>query len=146
MLEPRATAALVAASVWLAGCGDDGELSRAEYTKRATAICADAQRELRALGDPGEAVGLVSFARRTAGVVERQAEALRDLRPPRDLAPRVDRALAVLDRLRASLLELARVARSRKAGRIQRVLVETKAIDDEGDVLMRRLGLPECAG
>jgi hypothetical protein len=142
----RGWIALAAAALALAGCGGSDTSERSDYTTKATAICREAQRNLRAVGNPGAGVGLEAFARRTAAILRREERALRALEPPQEIAADMDRALALMRQLRAKLLVLKRQARSRSLGRIQRALVAAKELDDKGDVVLRRVGLAACAG
>ena len=80
-LLPVSTVALL-----LAGCGGSGHLSGDQLRSRATALCATAGRQTERIPTPAAPAGGRAFLKRGIDALTPELRALRQLKPPDDLA------------------------------------------------------------
>lgn len=141
-------AAVAAAAVVIAGCGDDGGsgLSADEFRERADAICADAERQIDGLEEPTSAEGLLPFLRSGLEIQNTQLEALKGLEPPEDMTGTFDEAVALLEDQQDEITAAAdRIEAGEDAQAvIQEVDPKIDEINDEADAKARELGLTVC--
>jgi hypothetical protein len=108
------------ASVLAAGCGGESTataapLSAAQWRSQANRICARYGRQIRRFPQPKAESDIAEFIAGVAPLWRRQANALRALRPPAELADRATTYVINLDYLAKWLVEL-HVARQRNDG------------------------------
>jgi hypothetical protein len=142
-LRPVGLALLAAV---IAGCGgEEGErLARDEWIARADSICAEASRELDALGEPGTPAELAELSDEAAAIAERQLDRLRDLRPPTEVEDDYTRMLDLTDDQIEISREIADAAREGDPAAVQALVEEGRSLDDEADELAARYGFEEC--
>ena len=88
------SATILVVAVALGGCGgggDGGRLSDDEYRRRADAICAQANADLRALEPPGSLEAMKDFVDEAKPIAQRAVDELDELGPPADLGAAHDR-------------------------------------------------------
>jgi hypothetical protein len=120
-------------------------LSKAEYVRRADAICSEYDRRLERLPDPENVEGIADVAEDAIPIAREGARELRALRPPEDLEQTVERWLARNDENIERMQDLRDAARRGDATEVQRIA--SKAVENErrADALARRIGLRACA-
>ena len=126
------------------GDGDD-RLSREEYVRQADAICADYEERLARLGDPASIADLATVAGRALPIAREGVARLRELRPPEELARRVDQWLERNERNVALVGELREAARSGDVTHVQEVASALADNERAADALAGRIGLEACA-
>src|SRR5690242_4702058 len=80
----RGFALAFALAALAAGCGGSSRLSKAEYVKRADAICAKYNAKIRALGRPTAISGLPAYVDKALPLARKGDDELRALKPPKD--------------------------------------------------------------
>jgi hypothetical protein len=88
------SAAILVVAVALGGCGgggDGGRLSDDEYRRRADAICAQANADLRALEPPGSLEAMKDFVDQAKPIAQGAVDRFDELEPPADLEAAHDR-------------------------------------------------------
>jgi hypothetical protein len=127
------------------GGGDGGRLSLEEWVARADAVCAQAERELEALGEPATPAELADLAEEAVSISERQLGRLRELRPPQD----AEEDYASMIDLTAEQIAISRTiadeAEEGDTARIQALVREAEALIDEAGTLAAKYGFEECA-
>ena len=133
----------------LAACGGgdgdgDGELSREEYTKRANAICVEAERKLDALGGFESFDELSEEMKTGEAALRKSAEELRKLVPPlalrgqhAQLADLQDETADVAQRISAAAAKDDNLEMQKQAERADKLTIESNET-------ARRLKLDEC--
>ena len=154
---PRAVRPALAglACLVLAGFSCDGaerqadaepqRLSKAEYVRRADAICAEYDRRLESLPDPENVAGIADVAAEALPIAREGARKLRALRPPEDVEPTVQRWLARNDENIERMEELRDAARAGDTTKVQRIASAAVENERRADALARRIGLQQCA-
>jgi hypothetical protein len=150
-------AACVAAAA--CGSGEDGgdgggegaaattveeRLTREEYIAAADAICKDANDRVAELADPESADELITFIQQARAIGREQLIALRELSPPEDIEARVEEAYALIEDQLALTEELEQAAEDEDLERVEELVAEGDAIDDEADAIAAEIGLVEC--
>lgn len=118
-----------------AGCGGGPgairkSVSRQAYLTHADAICAEMDARLAALGVPRRPEDFPPFARKAAPVIESSLGRLRGVKPPEDLAVRVNQfeagLAAAVDRMRkaGAAAESGNVAAAERLGNEAKVHAE----------------------
>jgi len=145
----RRASSLLLGLVVLAGCsgGGDGDdrLSKDEYVERADAVCADYDKRLGDLPDPGSIAALGPLTRRALPIAREAVAQLRELRPPEDLQARVNEWLKLNVLNVRRIEELGNAARAGDRVRVQEIARDAAANEREADRLARELGLETCA-
>jgi hypothetical protein len=140
--------ALCGATVVLlvAACGGSGGMTKADYVKRANAVCRDAAKRVAALEIPGDD-NVTEMPKAAAAVVQVQRAALeriRDIKAPKRDRSEIARWIALVDQT----IDQAEVsAQSQKDGDITRAVtanVNGAALDRRADELARTYGLRTC--
>jgi hypothetical protein len=131
----------------LAACGGDdgsGELSRAEYTKRANAICVEAEEKLDALGGFESFEELAKEMKTGEQAMRKAADDLRALVPPvalrgqhAKLADLQDETADVAQRIAAAAADNDQVEMQTQAERADKLTVTSNET-------ARKLKLDEC--
>jgi hypothetical protein len=101
------SAALLAATRALTGCGGGGPLTAEEYRSRANEICAEANADLLALEPPDSLESMRDFVDEANPIAEDATEKLDKLEPPREHAAAHDRWVEENRRVTQLLGELA---------------------------------------
>jgi hypothetical protein len=95
----------VAAGIALAFHGGGSSLTPAQYLARADAACRSYGRQLDRIAppDPGSTSDVAASVGRALPILQKQADAVRKIRPPRELEQRVRRFFELSDRAVAEL-------------------------------------------
>ena len=132
--------------VLAAGCGGgSGRLSKAEYSKRADAICTKYNAKLKALARPTSISGLPAYVDRALPLARKGDEELRALRPPKDEEKTAKEWLDQNDSVVGSMERLRGAATKGDRAGIQTALNEATSANRTANGLARRLGLSVCA-
>jgi hypothetical protein len=142
--------AALAAVALAAGCGGGGDggdrLTAEEFVEQADAICADANEQLDALGEPETIEDFAGMAGEALAISEQSLESLRELNPPEELATQFDRALELLQQQNDLGQDLVAAAEDGDQAQIEALLAEGEPLDEEADQIAADLGLTECGG
>ena len=129
-----------------AGCGGgSGRLSKAEYAKRADAICTKYNAKLKALARPTSISGLPAYVDRALPLARKGDEELRALRPPKDEEKTAKEWLDQNDSVVGSMERLRDAAQKGDRAGIQTALNEASSANRTANRLARSLGLRVCA-
>jgi hypothetical protein len=130
----------IAAAVLAGGCGGgDG------YVKRADAICAKYNREIRALRQPRTIAGISAFTAKAIPIARRGDDELRALEPPKGDEATAKAWLAANDAVVEAIERLGAAARRGDRAGIRKALREGNRANERAKRLARRLGLRVCA-
>jgi hypothetical protein len=140
-----ALAFAVVLAVVVAGCGGSDRLSKAEYAKRADAICTKYNAKIRALGRPTAISGLPAYVDRALPLARKGDEELRGLKPPKDEEQTAKKWLDQNDSVVGSMERLRDAAKKGDRAGIQTALSEANSANQTANGLARRLGLGVCA-
>ena len=141
-----ALASAVVLAVVVAGCGGgSGRLSKAEYAKRADAICTKYNAKIRALGRPTAISGLPAYVDKALPLARKGDEELRALKPPKDEEQTTNEWLDQNDSVVGSMERLRDAAKKGDRAGIQTALNEASSANQTANRLARRLGLRVCA-
>jgi len=136
----------VAVAGLAAGCGGGGgRLSKAEYAKRADAICTKYNAKLKAVARPTGISGLPAYVDRALPLARKGDDELRALRPPKDEEKTAKEWLDQNDSVVGSMERLRDAAKKSDRAGIQTALNEASAANRTANGLARRLGLSVCA-
>jgi len=135
----------VAVAGLAAGCGGGGRLSKAEYAKRADAICTKYNAKLKAVARPTGISGLPAYVDRALPLARKGDDELRALRPPKDEEKTAKEWLDQNDSVVGSMERLRDAAKKGDRAGIQTALNEASAANRTANGLARRLGLSVCA-
>ena len=129
-----------------AGCGGgSGRLSKAEYAKRADAICTKYNAKIRALGRPTAISGLPAYVDKALPLARKGDDELRSLKPPKDEEQKAKEWLDQNDSVVGSMERLRDAAKKGDRAGIQTALNEASSANRTANGLARRLGLRVCA-
>jgi len=133
----------------LAACAGGGSkrLSRADYAKRADAICARFNRQQPSLPSLQNVTTkqVARLADRTLPLLDRTIADLRLLAPPKDEQELVDRWLASLRRLRADAVRIRNRARANDLGGVAALVRPSQRDERDTEHLAARLGTSVCS-
>ena len=138
----RATAA--AAVLALGACGGEERLSKAEYVRRADAICGKYERRLDAIPEPRELRDVPDFIERGIPLARDEVEELEELRPPEGDEEEVERLLAQVKETIAALERLGDAAAARDVAAAEEAAARVEEAGDRAAKLAREYGLDEC--
>ena len=142
----RCTALVVGAVFLAAGCGGGGGgLSKAEYAKRADAICTKYNAKLRGLARPTSISGLPAYVDKALPLARKGDDELRALKPPKDEEQAAKEWLDQNDSVVGSMERLRDAAKKADRAGIQVALNEASSANRTANRLARRLGLSVCA-
>jgi hypothetical protein len=129
-----------------AGCGGgSGRLSKAEYAKRADAICTKYNAKIRALGRPTAISGLPAYVDKALPLARKGDHELSALKPPKDEERTAKEWLDQNDSVVGSMERLRDAAKKGDRAGIQTALNEASSANQTGNRLARKLGLSVCA-
>jgi hypothetical protein len=129
-----------------AGCGGgSGRLSKAEYAKRADAICTKYNAKIRALGRPTAISGLPAYVDKALPLARKGDDELGALKPPKDEERTAKEWLDQNDSVVGSMERLRDAAKKGDRPGIQTALNEATSANRTANGLARRLGLEVCA-
>jgi hypothetical protein len=137
--------AVCGAAALAAACGGDDRLSREELVAQADAICAKHEERLDALEEPESIEDVEAFAAEARPIFEEGVEELKDLEPPEDVQEDYDRWIELSEENVAAIGNLEQAAADGDAGRVQEIVSESQAKEQEADRLAQGIGLRECA-
>jgi hypothetical protein len=142
--------ALSALALVAGGCGSKSKrLTKAEFVKRANAICATyEQRVQRRMAGipPGDEKQLASSIEKVLPVIRDGNDELRSLKPPEDLQGHYDRWMRIADAEVAAASKLQDALHKGDRQAIQAAFAELQTKDVDQDRLARQeLGLNGCA-
>jgi hypothetical protein len=151
-MRARAMALAALAAVALAaGCGGGGDggeggdrLTTEEFLQQADAICAEANQQLDALGEPQSVEELATMAPQALSISEQTLDSLRELSPPEELEAQFDRALELLGQQNALAQELVTAAEAGDQAQLESIVAQAEPLDTEADAIADELGLEEC--
>jgi hypothetical protein len=141
------TAVLLLVPVFILSACDGGDgITRADYVRRANAVCRDGAKQVAVLQIPGRA-DVASMPRAAAEVVavqRRSLARLKRIRPPKEARAEITKWIALVDQT----IDQAEVsAESQRDGDISRALtanVNGTSLDQRADELAESLGLESC--
>jgi len=130
----------------LAGCGgDDGRMSLEEFRAEANAICAEAERELRALPPPEDsAEGVATYAERAVPILAERLDELSELSPPEEEQTPFDALLEEAENELEALRDLQRAASRADAGSAADAASRGRVATVRVNVLAVRLEVRDC--
>jgi hypothetical protein len=133
-------------AVCASACGSDGgPLSAATFTRRATAMCAHADRRAAAVEIPAlDAHGTAGALTTIISIEQRAIHDLHALRPPRSLEARVDEWLATLDQLVVEAEFLRESIRTGERQIADAIAVRAARLSLRSQVLAGRVGVSGC--
>src|SRR5919205_1869855 len=130
----------------LSGCGGgSGRLSKAEYAKRADAICTKYNTKLKALARPTSIGALPDYVDKALPLARKGDHELRALKPPKDEEQTAKEWLDQNDSVVGSMERLRDAAKKGNRAGIQAALGEATSANRTANGLARRLGLDVCA-
>ena len=142
----RRFALAFAIAILVAGCGGgSSRLSKAEYAKRADAICTKYNAKIRALGRPTAISGLPAYVDKALPLARKGDDELRALKPPKDEEQTTKEWLDQNDSVVGSMERLRNAAKKGDRAGIQTALNEASSANQTANGLARRLGLRVCA-
>jgi len=140
---------LLAGCVVLAGCGSGGSkrLSKAEYAKRADAVCARFNRQQPSLPSLQNVTvrQVERLANQTLPLLDRTITDLRRLAPPKDEQMLADRWLGALRRLRVDAAEIRDRARANDLAGVAALVGPSQRDERTAEQLAARLGTAVCS-
>ena len=139
----RLTLLLLLALVAACG-GGSGELSRTEYTKRANASCAKAEKALDELGGFANFKELEREMKAGQKAMETSAQELRDLQPPAKLLADHKKLIGLTEETADLAGRLSVAAGKNDQLNMQRQAERAEELTIEANELSRKLGLLEC--
>ena len=129
-----------AAAALAAGCsGGDS------YAKRADAICAKYNRQIRVLRQPRTIGGISAFVAKAIPIARRGDDELRSLEPPKGDEATAKEWLAANDSVVEAIERLGAAARRGDRPGIRKALRRGNRANERARRLARRLGLRVCA-
>ena len=142
----RRFALAFAVATLAAGCGGgSGRLSKAEYAKRADAICTKYNAKLKALARPTGISELPSYVKKALPLARKGDDELRALEPPKDEEQSAKEWLDQNDSVVGSMERLRDAAKKGDRTGIQTALNEASSANQTANRLARSLGLRVCA-
>ena len=142
----RRFALALAVAGLVAGCGGGRErLSKAEYAKRADAVCTKYNAKLKALTRPTSINALPDYVDKALPLARKGDEELRRLKPPKDEEQTAKEWLDQNDSVVGSMERLRDAAKKGDRTGIQTALNEATSANRTANRLARRLGLRVCA-
>ena|SRR2546423_8397578 len=129
-----------------AGCGGSGaRLSKADYAKKADAICKSYNLKLRAVSRPHSVKDLPGYVDRALPVARKGNEELRGLKAPKDEEKTAKEWLDQNNAVVAAMERLRDAAKKGDRAGIQVALSEATAANRAANRLAGRLALRDCA-
>jgi hypothetical protein len=147
----RSLSALAAAALLVSCGGDDvpeDRLSADAWVARADAVCEVAEREIEALPAPSLADqdSFAAYMSEVAQIGDRQLDELRQLTPPADVETDYRALLDISAKQVEVAREIAEAARHGDAGRVTRLVADSRALSDRADSILARYPFGVCGG
>ena len=140
-------AGLAAASCGGDGGGGGGEaLTKEEWIAQADAICAGANAQIDALGEPAGLEDVADFSAKAEEISRAQLEKLRALTPPEGDAAAVGEMLGLVEQVIDEAAKLGDAAKEGDVGKINEIVAAIDPINERADQLAQDYGLQECGG
>jgi hypothetical protein len=139
-----------AAALFLAACGGGssgggGEsLSAAEFRQQADAICKQYEDKLNELGTPSSLDDLGNFVDEAVPIIEEGNNKLQELDAPDELSEDWDRAMELQDKNLQVARDLQEAIHDNDTARVQDLVTQLDATDQESTSLARKVGLENC--
>lgn len=135
---------LVLTAAACGGGGNSGELSRAEYTKRANAACVKAEKALADLGGFANFKELEREMKLGRDAMNEAARELRELKPPVKLLADHNELVQLTEQTAALAQRLSVAAGKNDQLEMQKQAERAEKLTTEANELSRKLGLLEC--
>lgn len=135
--------AYVALAAGAVGCGEKS-LTRAEYVKRADAICKDFTERQAKLGRPKTLDEIERLGDKTKSLAEAQLSKLRDLKAPDDIADDAKAYGDLTEKQVASIDDLVGAAKAKDVKKIQSIVTSSAKIESQSDAKAKAIGLKVC--
>jgi hypothetical protein len=133
----------------LAGCGGDGDeaepLSKSEWIEQANEICAQADVDIEALGDPATLDEIGELTDEASGISRDALADLRALRPPEEDQATVDQMLDLVEQQIEIGEQIGEAARNGDEAEVRRLAAEAQPLEAQADEMGRQYGLDDCA-
>jgi hypothetical protein len=144
----RRTPFLLLAVLFAAGCGGGGgsseRLTRADYAKKADAICGKYSQQTNALANPSNLSDLADVADKTIPILDNALNDLHKLKPPADEQAIADQWLAEVEKLKGDLEELRDKAKDKDLKGVQAVVPTATEHNRKANQLATQLGMTVC--
>jgi hypothetical protein len=139
---------LLLAVVFAAGCGGGGgsseRLTRADYAKKADAICGKYSQQTNALANPSNLSDLADVADKTIPILDNALDELHKLKPPADEQATADRWLAEVEKLKGDLKEIRDKAKDNDIKGVKAVVPKATEHNGNANKLATQLGMTVC--
>ena len=133
----------------LAGCGGGGDeaepLSKSEWIEQADEICAQADEDIQALGDPTTLDEIGELTDEASGISRDALADLRALRPPEEDQATVDQMLDLVEQQIVIGEQIGEAARNGDEAEVRRLADEAQPLEAQADEVGRQYGLDDCA-
>jgi hypothetical protein len=139
-----------AAALFLAACGGDStggggqSLTAEEFRQQADAICKRYEDKLDELGSPSSLDDLGNFVDKAVPIIEEGNNELQDLEAPDELSEDWDRAMELQDENLQVARDLQDAIHDNDTARVQDLVSQLDATDQESTRLARKVGLENC--
>lgn len=140
-----AISVLVLVLLAAAGCGGGGRLSRAEYAKKADAICTKYNGKINALDRPKNEAELVGYVDKAVPLVQDASGELAGLKPPQDEQRTADAWNKANADVAVALESLREGAKKKDEAKMQAALKDGNTANSRANNLARTLGMTSCA-
>jgi hypothetical protein len=139
---------LLLAVLFAAGCGGGGgsgeRLTRADYAKKADAICGKYSQQTKALANPSNLSDLADVADKTIPILDNALNELHKLKPPADEQGIADQWLAEVENLKGDLQEIRDKAKGNDLKGVQAVVPKASEHNGKANKLATQLGMTVC--
>lgn len=137
---------LAAVLVSLAGCGDDGTLSKEQYVAKLDAACAAFAAREGEIGEPKTVADLVEHgAQIVAAFEDTVVDAASTLSPPDAIADEAAKLTELAREQRTVLRGLVDAAKSGDLSKLQQLATRNRILNERAARLARALGATSCA-
>lgn len=140
-----ASTLLVALLVAGCGGGGGGRLSRADYAKKADAICAEYNAKLNALARPKKEADLPGFVDKAVPLVSDASDRLSELNPPLDEQTTAEAWNQANTDIVRALERLRDAAKANDRTKMAAALKDGNTANQHANDLARTLGMTACA-
>lgn len=139
---------LLLAVLFAAGCGGGGgsseRLTRADYAKKADAICGKYSQQTKALANPSNLSDLADVADKTIPILDNALSDLHKLKPPADEQGIADQWLAEVENLKGDLKEIRDKAKDKDLKGVEAVVPKATGHNTKANQLATQLGMSVC--
>ena len=131
----------------LAGCGSSGggQLSKADFIKKADAICTKYDAKGKALPTPQSLKDIETYVPKAKAIAQDEIKELRGLvsKAPDSVKDDYSKALDLIDQQLAKLDDLLAAAKANDTAKLQKILSDDSA-NKQADALAKKIGLTQC--